>query len=121
VCPDVGNVRFTSDVPTPTPGVGVLADETMPASMLVDQPFVFNPTVPGSVVTATVTGDVVGSRPVVEVFDPFGVNTTPVPGVIPSANTSSVSFVPFTTGPFVLNTREVGIPSSNFRVLITER
>ena len=82
-------------------------------------PVTFNPTAAGKSITATVTGDVSGSRPRVQIRD--NLNAVVADQPIPTSSTTTVSFTSTTTGQHVLRIVETGTAATTYTILVTEQ
>lgn len=78
----------------------------------------FNPTAAGKLITATVSGNVTGSRPRVQVLD--NNNVVVANELFPTTSTTTVSFTSTTTGTHRLVFFEIGTPSSLYTITVDQ-
>lgn len=78
----------------------------------------FNPTAAGKLITATVSGNVTGSRPRVQVLD--NNNVVVANELFPTTSTTTVSFTSTTTGTHRLVFFEIGVPSSLYTITVDQ-
>jgi hypothetical protein len=111
-CPD-------GTLPPCTTGPTILVSETFDDD---DLPYSrnFNPSAAGRTITATVTSDDVGSRLTAVITD-FGTGNIVAIELLPTSNSTTVSFVSTNNGAHVLQVAEIGTMGRNYTVLITEQ
>jgi len=101
--------------PPPPPGSTTLVNSTfaMPP-FFID----FNPTEVGKTISVSVSGNVTGSRIVVDVEDPNGNKVMLLNN--PTTNTSTGTFICTSTGAHLLLSNEIGMPSATYSLTITQ-
>jgi hypothetical protein len=109
--------------PTTPPADGGGGGGTQPTTLLTTtknnlNPVTFNPGSAGKVITASVTGDVSGSRVRVVVRD--NLNAIVAEEQNPVTNNTTVSFTSTTTGQHVMQMTQVGTAAPTYTILVTE-
>ncbi len=112
-CPDGSLPPCTQDGETPV----VLVDE-----LFNDTPILrnFNPSAAGTLITATVEGDVTGSRIPVTITD-VGTGNVVANEASPTTNRTTVTFLSTSSGVHLLRANQTAVGSSVYRVYITEQ
>ena len=80
----------------------------------------FNPSAAGMLITATVQGDVTGSRIPVTITD-VGTGNVVAAQLLPTTNTTTVTFTSTSNGAHLLYATQTGTGSTAYTVLITEQ
>jgi hypothetical protein len=114
VVPDDGNGG--------TDGNGTTGPTTLVSETFSDVPpdRNFNPSAAGQTITATVSGDATGSRIQVVIRDLATMNVV-AQQILPTSNTTTVTFVSTNNGVHVLQSNEIGTGSSTYSVSVTEQ
>lgn len=103
--------------PPPPPGPTTLVTENFAFGLA---PRNFNPSAAGRTVTVTVSGNATGSRINVVVTDLATANVVAI-DVIPTTNSTTVTFVSTNNGVHVVASTEVGAGSATYTILVTEQ
>lgn len=103
--------------PPPPPGPTTLVTESF---AFVPAPRNFNPSAAGKTVTVTVSGNATGSRINVIVTD-LATAAVVAAELIPTTNSTTVTFNSTNNGIHVVTSTEVGVGSATYTILITEQ
>ncbi len=103
--------------PPPPPGPTTLVSESFGFVPPIRN---FNPSAAGRTITATVSGNATGSRITVIVTDLATANVVAAE-VIPTTNSTTVTFTSTNNGVHAVTSTEVGVGSATYTILITEQ
>jgi hypothetical protein len=100
---------------TGTPAVTTLVNQTFAAPTN----FTFTPSAVGRLITTTITGNVTGSRPAVQVLDNNG--NVVANEFFPTTNATTVTFTTSAAAPHTVFFFEFGVPSTTYTATVTEQ